>query len=217
MNFETARRNMIECQIRPSRVTDPRVISVMATLPRERFVPKSRQFMAYIDEDVPCGAGRSLMAPMVLARMIQEASIGARDTVLCVGAGTGYAVAVIARFARAVFALESVPELARQAGELFNEFNLDNAVVVEGPLTEGWAAESPYDVILIDGAVPEVPGALLDQLADGGRLMAVLQGDDAIGRVTLFARLGQTVSRRSIFDATVNRLPEFDKTQEFVF
>lgn len=217
MDFETIRRNMIECQIRTNKVTDPAILEAMAALPRERFVPKARQAMAYVDDDVPCGSGRSLMVPMVLARMIQEAGLGPNDAVLCIGAGTGYSVAVMAKIARVVFALESVPELARQAGELLAELNLDNAVVVEGPLQDGWPDESPYDVILFDGAVPEVPSAVLGQLAEGGRLVAVIEGDEAIGRVTLFARVGESISRRRISEAVINRLPEFNKAQEFVF
>lgn len=208
---------MIECQVRTTKVNDPRILSAMATLPRERFVPNSRRDMAYVDEDVPCGSGRSLRTPMILARMIQEAAIRDDDAVLCVGAGTGYAAAVMATFARVVFALESVPEMARKASELFAELDLDNAVVVEGSLTEGWPAESPYDVILIDGGVPEVPQALFDQLAEGGRLVAVIEDGEAIGRVTLFVRVGRTVSRRSFFEAVIDRLPEFNKSQEFVF
>lgn len=217
MDFGTVRRNMIECQIRTNKVTEPRLLEAMSEVPRERFVPKARQAMSYVDNDVPCGSGRCLMAPMVLARMIQETGIGPDDAVLCVGAGTGYAAAVMAKLARAVFALESIPELAKQAGEAFNELNLDNAVVLEGPLPDGWPDQSPYDVILIDGAVAEVPPGLLAQLADGGRLIAVIAGNAAIGRVTLFGKVGRSISRRSVFDATISRLPEFDRKQEFVF
>jgi protein-L-isoaspartate(D-aspartate) O-methyltransferase len=217
MDYATARENMIECQLRTNKITDKRILEAMAAIPRERFVSSEREKMAYIDTDVPCGDGRYLMAPMAVSRLIQEAAIKTGDSVLCIAAGTGYSVAVMAQIAGSVIALESNPDCAKKAGELLAELNLDNAVVVEGDVTRGWVAESPYDIIFIDGMVAEVPSSIFEQLADGGRLLAIIDSGDGIGRATLFVKLSGNISDRDIFDIRVRRLQEFDKLQEFVF
>lgn len=217
MNFDTARDNMIECQLRTNKITDGRILDAMSTIPRERFVSSDREEMAYVDADIPCGEGRYLMTPMASARLIQEAAIGPDDSVLCIAAGTGYSVAVMARLASSVIALESDQQCAKKAGELFADLSFDNAVVVEGALKAGWAAEGPYDVIFIDGMIAEVPNAIFDQLSDGGRLVAIIDSGDGIGRATLFGKLSHNVSSRGIFDIKVGKLSEFDKEQEFVF
>ncbi len=217
MDYAAARRNMIECQLRTNKITDKRILEAMSLIPRERFISNERAMMAYTDTDVPCGDGRYLMAPIAVSRLIQEAAITAGDSVLCIAAGTGYSVAVMARIAGSVIALESSPDCAKKAGELLAELNLDNAVVVEGDVTVGWAAESPYDIIFIDGMVAEVPNTLFEQLADGGRLLAIIDSGDGIGRATLFVKLSGNISDRQIFDIRVGRLLEFDKVQEFVF
>lgn len=217
MDFGAARENMIECQLRTNKITDSRIIGAMSTLPRERFVPREREDMAYVDLDIPCGDGRHLMTAMALGRLIQEAGIKSEDEVLCIGASTGYSVAVMASLASSVIALESNKACVEKAGALFSELNLDNAVVVEGPLTQGWKAESPYDVIFIDGMVSEIPDAVFEQLADGGRLVAIVDSGNGIGCATLFIKLSDNVSSRGIFDINVGKLSEFDKKQEFVF
>jgi len=217
MDFSAARENMIECQLRTNKITDRRILDAMATIPRERFVPAGKEEFAYADVDIPCAEGRYLMAPMAVARLIQEAEIQDEDAVLCVGAGTGYAVSVLAKLADSVIALESDPHCCKTAGQLFSELSFDNAVLVEGKLREGWRKESPYDVIFIDGMVSDVPNELFDQLSVGGRLVGVVDSGDGIGRATLFIKLENSVSSRGIFDIKVGLLPEFDKEQEFVF
>ena len=157
------------------------------------------------------------MTAMASARLIQEATIRATDAVLCIGAGTGYSVAVMAELAASVIALESEKNCAAKAGELFADMNIDKAVVVEGPLPDGWPDESHYDVIFIDGMIAQVPDAIFDQLADGGRLVAIIDSGDGIGRATLFAKHTGNISSRGFFDICVGKLSEFDKEQEFVF
>ena len=157
------------------------------------------------------------MAPMAVARLIQEAEIKAENAVLCIGAGTGYAVSVLAQLADSVIALESNPKCCKTAGELFSELSFDNAVLVEGDLRRGWRKESPYDVIFIDGMVSNVPNELFDQLSIEGRLVGVVDSGDGVGHATLFIKLKNSVSSRRIFDINVGLLPEFDKNQEFVF
>ncbi|MDP6389954.1 MAG: protein-L-isoaspartate O-methyltransferase [Alphaproteobacteria bacterium] len=208
---------MVESQLRTNKVTHPDLLAAMGSLPRELFVPEARQNNAYIDEDIEFGNGRCVMEPAVLARLVQAASVGPKDIALVIGCGAGYSVAVLASLAAAVFALESDTDLAKRAGDLLTELSLDNAVVVEGPLTAGWAKEGPYDVILMDGAVAEVPEEILNQLAEGGRLVAVVDAQKGVGHATLIGKRGGVNSHLTLFDAAIPTLPEFRAKAEFVF
>ncbi|MGF1607765.1 MAG: protein-L-isoaspartate O-methyltransferase [Kiloniellales bacterium] len=223
MDYAAARLNMVESQLRTNRVSTPALIEAFETVPRERFLPESMRGIAYIDEDLPLGSpdqhggGRHLMEPMVLARLLQAAAGQPGDVVLEIGSGSGYAAAILARLAATVVALESDPELARQANALLNELGADNAVVVTGPLGEGYPKQAPYNVILIDGAVSAVPKAISDQLADGGRLVAVVKEGVGLGRAILAQRSGDHVAQRVLFDAATPYLPEFEAEPGFVF
>src|SRR5438105_11237572 len=188
--FEVARSHMIESQLRPNKVTDDRVLNAFASIRRELFVPAHLRSVAYIDEDLPLGGGRYLMEPMVAARLLQAAAIARTDTALVVGAGTGYEAALTAMLARNVLALEEDPELARHAHAALVEHAIASVSVVEGPLRKGYRPRSPYDAILLGGAVAEVPPELTAQLADGGRLLAVVKPGNAMGRATLTTRTG---------------------------
>jgi protein-L-isoaspartate(D-aspartate) O-methyltransferase len=216
MDFSTARKNMIECQIRTNKVVDEALLSSMGEAPRERFLPDGLRAVAYVDEDLKLNAERSLMEPMVLARLLQELALTPGDAVLDIASGTGYAAAIMARLVGAVFALESDADLQGRAAELFGELALDNIVPVEGDLTAGCAEQAPFNAILIEGAVDTVPAGILDQLADGGRLIAVVM-DNGIGRATLFRKDGGHLSRRVIFDANLPVLTAFRNPAEFTF
>ncbi len=216
VDYASARRNMVDGQLRTNRVTDPGVIAAFESLPRERFVPEGARGHAYIDEDLQLGEGRWLMEPMVLARLLQAADIDAGASVLVVGAGTGYAAALIAQIASGVVALEENTSLAAQAEALFEELEIDNAVVVTGSLREGYAAQAPYDVILIDGGVEEVPPALSEQLVEGGRLVTVVRETPSMGRARLFRKNG-TFSSRILFDAATPVIESLRKARSFVF
>lgn len=215
-SFATARHNMVESQIRTNKVTDPALIGAFGELPRERFVPEGLRSVAYVDEDLELTRGRFLMEPMVLARLLQLAAPKPEDIALDVGCGSGYASAVLARLCAAVVALESDRGLLARANALFDELQINNAVVVEGTLTEGYPRQAPYNVILVDGAVERIPQALFDQLAEGGRLVTV-QLDGGVGRGTLFLKSEGVVSRRPIFDAATPVLPGFRAEPHFVF
>ena len=220
MDFVKARDNMIDCQLRTNKVTDLRLLDAFSAVPREVFLPESRRGIAYIDEDVAIGDGRYLMEPMVLARMLQAAAIGEGDMVLDVGAGTGYATALMAKLAATVVALESEGALVKQADDTLTELGVDNAVVVEGKLEEGYPKQGPYNVILLNGAVSKLPEAILDQLAEDGRLIAVVAEGDrgtVLGRATLARRSGGTVSSRPLFDATTPYLEGFEPKAAFSF
>ena len=212
-----ARRNMVSGQIRTNRVTDERLIEAMEEIPRERFVPHAKRGVAYVDEDVEIASGRYLMEPMVLARMVQEAGIAADDMVLDVGCGTGYATAVMSRLAGTVIALDVDGSLAAEAERALNAVGADNAIVVTGPLAEGYARQAPYDVILLGGAVDHLPQALADQLAEGGRIVGVLREAGGVGQATLWARHRGALSSRSLFEASLPPLPGIARPVQFEF
>ncbi len=217
MDFAKARRNMVECQLRTNRVVDPAIVAAMGSVPRERFLPESLAALAYIDEDLPIGNGRYLVEPRVFGRMLQEAMPGPDDAALLIGCGTGYSAAVLARLCSAVIALESDSAAAARAQTLLSNLGADNVVVVEGPLDKGWPGEAPYQLILFDGAVDEVPSAIAGQLAEDGRIVAVISNGTGPGRATLMQRTGGAVSRRTLFDANTPLLPEFTRSAGFVF
>lgn len=215
--FDAARTHMIESQIRPNKVTDERLLQALGEIRRELFVPEPLQSRAYIDEDLPIGRGRYLMEPMVAARLIQAAAVQRTDMALVVGAGTGYEAAVISRLARAVVALETDEDLARLARAALVEENIASVSVVEGPLHLGYRQRAPYDVILLGGAVAELPSEIVGQLAVEGRLVAVLKPEAVgIGRATLATRTGSAIARRVIFDAAISLLPGFEPNPAFV-
>jgi protein-L-isoaspartate(D-aspartate) O-methyltransferase len=216
LDFAAARRMMVDSQVRTSDVTDLRLIAAMLTVPRERFAPKESAELAYLDADLPVEAGRRLMKPMVLAKLLQAAEIGETDRVLIVGCATGYSAAVIEHLAGSVVALEQDPGLAQLARDNLQALGARNATVVTGPLVGGWPAGAPYDVILLDGAVEDVPQALLRQLKDGGRLLGVL-GRAPLSKAIMFLSTGVESSSRPIFDATAPALPGFAKPAAFVF
>ena len=212
-----ARRNMVSGQIRTNRVTDERLIEAMEEIPRERFVPHAKRGVAYVDEDVEIASGRYLMEPMVLARMVQEATIAADDMVLDVGCGTGYATAVMSRLAGTVIALDVDASLAAEAESTLSGVGADNAIVVTGPLAEGYARQAPYDVILLGGAIDHLPQALADQLAEGGRIVGVLREAGGVGQATLWARHRGALSSRSLFEASLPPLPGIARPVQFEF
>lgn len=214
---DTARTHMLESQLRPNKVTDDRVLAAFGSIRRELFVPEPLRRVAYIDEDLPLGGGRYLMAPMVAARLLQMAAVEPTDVALIVGAGTGYEAAVTAMLARSVIAVEADPELARQARAALVEHAIASVKVVEGSPAQGHRQRAPYDVILFAGAIAEVPGEIASQLAEDGRLAAIIKPDSKVGRATLATRAGGVLGRRVMFDAAVPLLPGFEPKPAFVF
>ena len=211
-----ARESMVLSQIQPDRVSDKRIRDAMGDVPREQFVPEDLKAVSYIDEDIEIADGRYLMEPRVFARLLQAANIGSQDVVLDVGCGSGYSSAVIARLAGTVVALESDRRLRDWATETLERLSVDNAAVVEGDLASGYADEAPYDAIFVNGAVPEIPQALVDQLADGGRLVLVVESN-VVGRGTLVTRRDGQVDSSDLFDAQVPLLAGFERPPTFEF
>jgi protein-L-isoaspartate(D-aspartate) O-methyltransferase len=217
-DFAAARRNMVDGQVRTTDVTDLRVISAMLEIPRESFVPPQDAALAYLDFGLAVGgegaASRSLLKPMVLAKLIQAVELEATDRVLVVGCTTGYAAAIVARIAAQVVALEQDEKLVRAAQAALSP--LPNVAVVKGPLVDGWPPAAPYDAILIDGAIEVLPPAFCRQLKDGGRLVCVL-GASPDATAMLYRRSGDEMGGRPIFNAAAAVLPGFAKTPIFAF
>lgn len=217
-DFTLARRNMVEGQLRPNRVTNAQLLAVIGALPRERFLPEGLRSVAYSDEDVPLGGGRFLMEPMVLARLIQTLQPRPDDRAMVVASGRGYGAALLARLVNSVVAVESDPLLAAAAEQTAKELGLAGVRQTVGELAAGAAASAPYDVILIEGAVRQIPQAIFDQLAEGGRLATIFAGPEgALGAAQLFMKEGGVTSGRPLFDAGTPALPGFAPPPRFTF
>jgi len=218
-DFAQARRMMVDGQIRTNDVTELPLLAAFDEVPRELFVPQRWQPVAYLDRDVPVEdtpGGRCLLKPMVLAKLIQAATIREGERVLDVACATGYSSAILSKLTRRVVALEEDDRLAAAATRSLSAAGADNVRVVTGPLVQGWPHEAPYDVILLNGSAEVVPQALLDQLTHGGRLVAVV-GRAPVGRGTVYRRTGTHVSAYPEFDAVAPLLPGFAKPPAFVF
>ena len=215
-DFTTARRNMVEGQVRTADVTDLRIQSAMLDIPRENFVPKSVAGLAYLDLDLPVDeeGSRRLLKPMVLAKMIHAADIDPGDRVLDVACATGYAAAVLSRCAGGVVALEQDTMLVQAARSALAE--VANVTVNSGPLTGGWPQGAPYDLVLLEGATEVIPQGFVPQLKDGGRLVCVLGGGPG-AKAMLYYRSGDELAGRPIFDAAATVLPGFTKAPVFAF
>lgn len=214
---DETRHNMVDNQLRANKVYDDRVLDAFLGLQRELFVPPGLRGIAHIDEDLAVASGRYLMEPMVAARLLQALVVRPRDTALVVGAGVGYEAAVLGLLARSVIALEENPELARIGRSALVDHRIASVTYVEAPLRDGHRARAPYDVILFGGTVAAVPDAISTQLAEGGRMAAVLGKPGPIGRATLITRTGAVLAQRVIFDAATPLLPGFEAEPGFVF
>lgn len=216
-SFEQMREAMIDSQLRTTGVSDPRVVEAIRATPRELFVPAERAMLAYVDQNQPIAPGRYLMEPMVFGRLLDAAMIGPDMRVLVVGAGTGYAAAVIARLAREVVAVEEDTELAAKARANLATLRLANLQVVEGLLAAGWPAEAPYDAVFFDGMIETVPDALLGQLREGGQVIGVIVDAAGVGRGVVGVVAGGVLGTNAFMEAAVARLPGFERPKRFQF
>lgn len=222
MKFDAARMAMVESQIRPNGVRDPRLLDAFANLPRECFVPENQKTLAYMDDAVlaaPAGLespARYLLPPMVLARMLQFACPLESDCALDVGGVTGYSAAILSKLCRKVHALESSESLCERMKQCLGSAGVDAVSVHMGALGAGLPAEKPFDLILVNGGVSSEPKELLGQLAEGGRLVTIIR-KGWLGHAYLFTKSSGTVSGRPIFDAGAEILPGFEAKQGFVF
>jgi protein-L-isoaspartate(D-aspartate) O-methyltransferase len=218
--FTTARQNMVDCQVRPSDVTDIRIIDAMLALPREAFVPPTQRKLAYLDLDLDVSDGgsarRYLIKPVVTAKMLQAADIGDTDHVLVAGCATGYTAALVAKLAGRVTATETVPALAAKAKDVLAQLGLGNVTVLAADAAAGDPANAPYDVIVLDGATEITPEHLYQQLRDGGRLVGVF-AQTKPPRAMIVTRSHGDFGNRALFDASAPVLPGLERVPAFVF
>jgi protein-L-isoaspartate(D-aspartate) O-methyltransferase len=215
-DFATARRRMVDNQLRTSNVTDRRILTAMEEVPRERYVPEARQALAYGDVTHGLGGGRVMASPAAFAKLIQLAEIQHTDTVLDIGAGTGYSTAVLARLAASVTGLESDPALVARARELLGDTPATTGSIVEGPLDGSSLPEAAYDVIVVEGAIDAAPAGLFRLLRDGGRLVALLRRGGA-GVAHVYVRSGAEVTTRAEFNIAMPPLALGPREDSFVF
>jgi len=212
-NFEQMRRAMVASQLRTTGVNDPRVVAAMGEVPRERFVPDGRSAIAYADALVPLADGRYLNPPMAVGRMLTEAGLRGTERALVIGAATGYSAAVLSRLVASVVAVEESDDLAATARAALAGTGVE---LVSGKLTEGHPAGAPYDFVLIDGAVEDVPQTIVDQVADGGQIAFALL-DRGISRLCIGRVVGGAFGANAYTDAATAALPGFDKPRMFKF
>jgi len=218
--FSTSRQKMVDGQVRPSDVTDIRIIEAMLEVPREAFVPEDRRALAYLDRDLDVSeagaAKRFLIKPAVIARMLQAAEITGNDKVLVVGCASGYVAAVAAKLARKVIATESDPALAAMAGEVLERLGFGNVTVRTAAAAEGDETDAPYDVIVLAGATEIIPDRLYRQLNDRGRLVGVFAMSRP-QRAVLVTHSHTDFGERALFDAAAPVLPGLERPPAFVF
>ena len=214
-DFAARRTTMVDTQVRTSDVTKFPVIDAMLTIPREEFVPASRRSVAYSGENLDIGHGRVLLEPRTLAKMVDALDIQPDELVLDLACGYGYSAAVMARMAEAVVAIEDDAELASEAEQRLSEAGIDNVAVLHAPLTEGAPKQGPYDVILIEGAVQDIPAAIVEQLREGGRVAALFV-EGALGVARIGTRQNGQLSWRYSFNAKAPMLPGFGLQRGFV-
>ena len=217
MNIEQARFNMIEQQIRPWDVLDAGVLSLLAIVRREDFMPAAYKSLAFVDAEVPLGQGQVMLAPRLEARLLQEAQVQRHERVLEIGAGSGFMAALLAHRAQSVISLDIVPELAAMASAHLRRAGVRNASVRGLDGARGLPGEGPFDVIMLSGSVPEVPTVLLDQLKIGGRLLAIV-GQQPMMRAMRITRQSDTaLLSEELFDTVAPRLTGFAEPTRFAF
>jgi protein-L-isoaspartate(D-aspartate) O-methyltransferase len=208
-DFSLARRAMVDSQLRPEAVTDRGVLAAMASVERENFVPESAKALAYFDRPLPLTKDRAMMPPAALGRLLSELAPRPGERALIVGSGTGYSSALLQAIGLEVVALESDPALAAAAGKA----GIDT---ITGDLADGWKKGAPYDLILLDGAVEEVPATLVKQLTADGRLGGAI-ADRGVTRLVVGRVAGDSFGLRTLVDADVDILPGFERPRAFIF
>ena len=213
-DFETRRRMMVDTQVRPSDVTKYPVLDALLEVRREMYVPDALRDVAYMDNSITLGENRIVLEARTFSKILDTLDIQQDEMALDIGCRLGYSAAVLGKLCEAVVAVEEDETLASEAEAILGSEGADNVAVVGGALTEGAAKHGPYDVIILEGAVEEMPEALTDQLKEGGRIAAVFM-DGALGMVRVGLKAGGTISWRFAFNATAPVLPGFSKAPSF--
>jgi len=217
MNIEQARFNMIEQQIRPWDVLDKGILGLLAVVRREDFVPPACRSLAFVDTEVPLAEGEAMLPPRVEARLLQELQVQRHERVLEVGTGSGFMAALLGHRAQSVISLEVKPALAKTATDNLRRSGASNVSVVQADGVHGYAAEGPFDAIMLSGSVAKVPEDLLRQLKPGGRLVAIEGGEPMMEAVRYTANADGTFSRLALFDVNAPRLLGFPEPARFHF
>lgn len=217
LNIEQARFNMIEQQVRPWDVLDPKVLELMEAIPREAFVPAGYENLAYADIEIPLGHGETMLHPKMVGRLLQAVDIDLLDVALEVGTGSGYQTALLARGCRQVFSVDINGEISAQAHARLNAQGINNVTLEVGDAARGWDQHRPYDLIIISGSLPVLPEAFQKSLNRGGRLVAVV-GDGPVMEAVLITRTGDNEwSRESLFETSLKPLANAMQPQRFTF
>ncbi|RPI40926.1 MAG: protein-L-isoaspartate O-methyltransferase [Betaproteobacteria bacterium] len=216
MDFEKARFNMVEQQIRTWEVLDPNVLDLLIRVRREEYVPAQYRSLAFTDMEIPLGFGETMLAPKLEARLIQAASVQPTDRVLEVGTGSGYMAALLSSLGEHVYTVEIVPELSEQAQRKFADHGLTNITAEVGDAARGWEAHAPYDAIVVTGSSPTLPPSFERSLAPGGRLIVIL-GDPPVMTAHLLRRVGDGCSREGLFETCIRPLRNAPQPERFVF
>ena len=218
-HFTTARQSMIDSQIHPMGVTSERLLSAFAQVPREEFVPDNMRGICYCDEDIEIAENRFLLEPSVMARMIEQAKPSKQDVALTIGSGIGYSAAILSSLVSTVIALEENQDLVAQAQKAWDNNDYVNIVGVQGALNLGWAKNAPYDLIIINGAVADIPEAIKQQLSVGGRIIAPIKpANEAVAKVTYVKRVNEdNFSDVVLFDSGTPYLQGFEPSKGFIF
>ncbi|MBV2234955.1 MAG: protein-L-isoaspartate O-methyltransferase [Sterolibacterium sp.] len=217
MNLEQARFNMIEQQLRPWNVLDQDVLDLLYVVKREDFVPPAYRLLAFSDAEIPLGHGATMLPPKIEAHILQALKLSKSERVLEIGTGSGYMAALLAAHAAQVVSVDIVPELAAQASANLSRNGVNNVIVATGDGAQGWPAQAPYDVIVVSGALPEAPQAMLDQLKNGGRLLAFV-GEAPLMQAQLIKRIDQFNFRTEVlFETWVPQLRGSQTSQRFNF
>ncbi len=214
-DFAARRTMMVDTQVRPSDVTKFPIIEAMLSVPREKFVPESKQEAAYVGENIDLGGGRVVLEPRTMGKMLDALDIQRDELVLDLGCGLGYSAAVLARLADFVVAVESDETMAAEAQTLLSEFGADNVAVIHGELAAGNAKNGPYDVVIVEGAVEQVPDALFDQIKEGGRMIAIF-ADGKLGTVRIGYKIDGEMTWRHVFHAGAPVVEGFEAAPTFL-
>lgn len=217
MDFAKMRQIMVDSQIRPNDVTDPEIVSAFLNTPREAFVAKADQPIAYAEYEIQTSEGRALWTPRDLGKMLKALDPQPNDIALVIAAGAGYETALLARMTETAIALEEDEQLVDEMSDRFANLGIDRAVAVQGNLRDGLPDQGPFDIILVTGMVEEAPEAWFSQLAEGGRLGLVAPVGRDLGRARIHTRAGDTTSHRDVFEACPPELPGFRKKKTFAF
>ncbi len=217
-DYAAMRQTMVDTQLRPSNITNAAVLHAFATVPREIFVSGANQPTTYSDDCIKLEDHGFMLPPALLGQLVQALNLKTGDHVLAIGCNTGYTAAVLGYLSKQVVTLTDTSDKALKSENHLSHCRICNVQVVHGPLEHGWIQQSPYDAILIEGAVPEIPEVLIKQLADQGRIVAILQHEkNKLGTVCLFQRLGSNINKQQLFKLSCPTLQAFSTPHKFCF